>query len=191
MTRIRFCVACGKTLVGRAPYHVNDFCRAGYLEHRYHQLCVEEGPCVRWTGAFNKTVPILRFGELGKSKEIGVRPFIYKRLADPDETGTRFEATCENHWCVAVRHMEPMLPVRQQPTLPLAPILDFADRRGIELPAHDMYHAYQQAERHSGQVSITCADRLCINLLGLHPFFIYGDLFYTVGMEDESAERAA
>jgi hypothetical protein len=52
--------------------------------------------------------------------------------------------------------------------LPAAPLLEYADRVGITIPNRPNYP----------RVTLEHADAICIDVLGVHPFEVYGDLYF-------------
>jgi hypothetical protein len=125
-----------------------------------------------------------------------------------DEAATyrRWRNLCGEPRCVALAHHEttdnPRTPVRVRPEmlirakLPAAPLLrrvELREREEEALGANPIEalqfkgsrgNALQTAIDHArktGWVTVSAADQICIDYLNVHPFEVYGDLFYTAG----------
>lgn len=58
----------------------------------------------------------------------------------------------------------------REPHLPSAPLRAFVARRGIELPPSKLA---------GHTVLLSTADALCCDVLGVHPFDVYGEAYFT------------
>ena len=94
------------------------------------------------------------------------------------------ENECGTRGCVNLTHNRLMQKIGQNRNplvisarLPVEPLLDFfARHKPDRIP--DSYAESLRRAAHRGYVSVTTADALCIDVLGIHPTAVYGDLFY-------------
>jgi hypothetical protein len=63
-----------------------------------------------------------------------------------------------------------------RPNLPVAPLVAALAARDCTLSESDALIVRRSLD--SGEISLYTADRICIDALGIHPYFVYGDLFY-------------
>ena len=97
--------------------------------------------------------------------------------------GTPRCVTLEHHY---VRYRGPGDPtMRILARLPVEPVDEYVRRNKIVIGA--MKHKPLQSARKKGWFTVTGADAFCIDVLGIHPAQIYGDLFFTAGLEEADA----
>ena len=58
------------------------------------------------------------------------------------------------------------------PKFPAQPLLDFMDARGRGFPEN------QERPKPGSKISLERLDAICIDLLGVHPYQVYGDLYF-------------
>lgn len=58
------------------------------------------------------------------------------------------------------------------PLFPAQPLLDFMKARGISLPH------YHERPKPGSRISLERMDAICIDVLGVHPSAVYGELYF-------------
>ena len=87
---------------------------------------------------------------------------------------------CSPHYARFRKYGDPLEHVAVRPkngpldNLPAAPLLAELTRRGITLPRKGDQKAIARAN-HTGTITVPVADRLCVELLGVHPAAVYGN----------------
>lgn len=170
----------------------NEACRDGYVDLRYRQGVVRDNGHLLWQGWSRDGVPALAVrARSGPSQTYYLRKFVYEKYVHPLEKGSRIRAACGVQLCLdpahlAVRARREPKKSEVTPYLPLRPLLDFAEMRGVPLKGDDdgrLDHHINNARARGGWITVYAADEICIRLLNTHPYFVFGSEFFEVGME--------
>lgn len=106
----------------------------------------------------------------------------------PFDTTRRWKNKCGDLACVALEHWQlgartgGHKDVSQKilARLDAAPLLALVDAR---MPRSHALSVAIQTARKQGYLTVSAADAICIDYLGVHPYDVYGDLFYEVGTD--------
>lgn len=191
------CLVCDATLTLKRtemPYCKTRACASGYapilVERRTH---LRDGHTI-WSGSYHphtgRPYCNLVYLQGGHRHNLTVNPMhvLWEkqggRLPGWGQTVTRAcdEARCVGHLAIktrsAAKKQAPPAPVKA-PRLPVMPLVRLIAARGAEfsLPESD-YSAVKWAQDGSGQIDLYVADRICIESLNIHPYFVWGQLFF-------------
>lgn len=151
------------------------------------------GDCELWQGFFRKKghVPMIcadLYDADGTKRRKEYRAMVF-RWPNPEETAGRlFKNRCGNPDCVTVEHTELQKKTvvnnhgHIKAKLPAQPLLDYIRRLEEREPdlvlgtGRERIHRYER----DGQLSVTSADSFCIDVLGVHPTAVFGELFFEV-----------
>lgn len=183
------CITCGKPTRSKSGrvYCRTEECAYGFARWWAKENVDKVGDCEIWRGSlrsrgneapnFDVTV-----GPGGKRRVYRV---ISLREEDPSVAkGRNYENECGNPGCVSLLHNKLITagngsrnPLIISAHLPAEPLLDYF-ARSHRTPLNDNQREALRRGRSRGYFTVTTADTLCIDVLGVHPTAIYGDLFY-------------
>lgn len=182
------CISCGAvlSLYPRAQAHcLTEECIEGYARHYAMTNVRQEGECEVWNGQL-KPGGVAYFAVTvergGRDKRRDYRALPLRDPRGKGETKNRqYENLCGTKGCVKVDHNRLVVHVPRvkryiAATLPAQPLLERLER--VSVPSG--FHGYLSDARKKGTFTVTTADMLCIDILGVHPTAVYGDLFYEV-----------
>lgn len=171
------------TLSGRANHHCQtEACVTAYAHRRAVERVVRVGDCEVWQGSVHRKgrTPIVTLRFNNKRRDFRVLA-----LRDPDSARAvcrRYIRSCGTDKCVTVEHHRIQIGRSLPPTktiynrLPWEPLAEWIKDRNIVI-GNGNGHVLSQA-RDRGFITVTRADEFCIDVLGVHPAAVYGDLFF-------------
>jgi hypothetical protein len=189
------CEVCGTHLghIGKSNAHCKTpECIYGFARRRAFDRVRQVGDCEVWMGPVQSKgeTPIvtLRWDR----KRVDYRVL---QLRDPEPErakGRVYINLCGTPRCVTVEHHHVQIGRKGQPPsqqilarLPVEPVDTYVKRNKIKLD--NRAHKPLQMARKKGYFTVTGADAFCIETLGIHPAQLYGEAFYTAGLEDADA----
>lgn len=194
--RTHICEVCGGTIPARGRanrFCQTDACITEFARRRAWERTEKVGDCEVWQGPVQSkgATPIvtLRFNNRR-------RDFRVLQLRDPDPeraTYRRYINSCGTPRCVNLDHHYiqigrnlPSPQLRILARLPVEPMNEYLSRNPGVVVGPRSHKPLQQA-RKKGFFTVTGADAFCIDVLGVHPTAVFGDLFYTAGSEESDA----
>lgn len=153
----------------------------------------KDGDCEVWLGFFRQkghvpTICAAVYDEDGNRERKDFRVMQLRWPTPEQANGRVFENRCGNPDCVSLAHNILRLPKTKNDhsrilaKLPAQPLLDYVHRlekANPELtlgPGRERIHRYER----EGELSVTSADSFCIDVLGVHPTAVFGELFFEV-----------
>lgn len=189
------CEVCGKTVTiyGRQKQHCDtEECGVGYARKLAFERVERVGECDVWTGETHKKggAAIVRLNLSGTRRDLRALA-----LRDPDAEKAKYRVyinTCGTPNCVTVEHHYVQIGRKGEPPsqrilarLPVDPMNEYIEKTETVIGAFN--HKPLQQARKKGYFTVSGADAFCIDILGIHPVQIWGDLFFTAGVEDAAA----
>lgn len=179
------CEICGTvlTLTGRASaYCQTEECVTEFARRRAWARVKKVGDCEVWQGPVQMKgrTPIVTLRFNNKRRDFRV-----VTLRDPEgerSTCRRYLRSCGTDRCVTVEHHRIQMGRNLPPTktiynrLPWEPLVEWIKDRNIVI-GNNSGHVLSQA-REKGFITVTRADEFCIDVLGVHPTAVYGELFF-------------
>jgi hypothetical protein len=144
-----------------------------------------DGDCLIWQGA-----AYVSCGSLGTMRVADLISEVEKGYSSRGDKRTN---TCGNAKCVNPDHNPPTCGIQHIPyRLPSAPLIRAMKKRASLVHERDkkLYSrmmSYMDTGLKRGDYSVSDVDKICCDILRIHPTAVYGDLFFTIGTEKESA----
>lgn len=185
------CPSCGNDLlVPQAKHCYKEECIRPYMLHRATTYVEKVGECEVWKGYVNKGVPQMqvRFGpgrgQRRNHRVLDVRRGFYSSK-DADAQHNLYVNDCGTLGCCVPEHyhmrskvelMNKALEKKRAatPKLPIEPLREWVQRNFQDraIPDRIWYHLQND------QIDLMIADEICCDDLGIHPYAIFGELFF-------------
>lgn len=188
--RNKLCVACGKDLgtSRKIQEHCGrEGCMQVWLRWKIEKRIKVVGDCHVWTGSIRKG-DVAYLTLVRSIRPLERQDFRVLDVLNPEIESARrnWENLCGTRGCVGITHnriyvAQTVRPgTRVRAMLPVLPLIEALRRYRID---KDKYMAprfvrglEECAKR--GTISVTYADEICIDVLGVHPYAVYGEDFY-------------
>jgi hypothetical protein len=214
MSELITCMGCGRDLETVHP-RIQRHCNAPECVDLWMRWVIQENAHpedghIIWDGPVKekRQMPRLRVAEWHPrgQKHLEERAVTFRvvdilhRMRDgSDYSGWKYQKLCDLQRCVTPDHHIPLKMLNQSvhdrrtyyisAKLPAQPLLDIIDSRewGIGRKENSaLFNALKMA-RKTGRISVTHVDTICCDILHRNPVEIYGELFLTVGTDEEPA----